>query len=170
VAQDWRCVVMPFGHTPLTAGKDPFYDTDFGGDLLDDLVPYIDRHFRTDRSADRRAMAGLSMGGAHTLAFGLPHPEVFGQIGVFSMGFYLPGQDKTYTDLHDAQLRRRAAGATRPVFLAMGKTDFLYGAVGRTRKMMDEYGIRYVYHESGGGHVWENWRAYLALFAPTLFR
>ncbi len=162
-------VVMPFGHTPIKAGMDQFNNTDFGGDLLKDLIPYVDGHFRTQPKPDRRAMAGLSMGGAHTLAFGLPHPELFGQIGVFSMGFFMPGQDKTYTDLHDAELKHRAT-STKPIFFAMGKDDFLHGAVGPTRKMLDDYKIRYVYRESAGGHTWSNWRDYLAEFAPTLFR
>jgi len=36
--------------------------------------------------------------------------------------------------------------------------------------VMERYGIHPIYHESGGGHVWLNWRDYLADFAPRLFR
>jgi enterochelin esterase family protein len=51
----------------------------------------------------------------------------------------------------------------------MGSEDFLYSTVAPTRKLLDQYGIKYTYHESGGGHTWMNWRDYLADFAPQLF-
>src|SRR5512139_550409 len=79
-------IVMPAGHTPDRPGANILGNADFGNDLLKDLVPAIDAGFRTEPKAQSRAMAGLSMGGAHTLQFGLPHPEVFRYIGIFSMG------------------------------------------------------------------------------------
>lgn len=162
-------VVMPSGHTPFKPGQVFFPNADFGDDLLRDLVPFIDSKFRTKPEAKNRAMAGLSMGGGHTLWFGLPHPEVFdGGIGIFSMGFYEPGQFEAYVAANGARLKERAKSKAA-VFFAMGKTDYLYHAVAPTRKMMDEYGIRYTYRETEGGHVWPNWRAYLNEFAPLLF-
>ncbi len=52
-------------------------NNDFGNDLLKDLIPYVEANFRTVNKADQRAMAGLSMGGAHTIRNGLTHPELF---------------------------------------------------------------------------------------------
>ena len=60
-------VVMPFGHTPDRPGADMLTNTDFGDDLHNDLIPHIEASFRTKNSRADRAMAGLSMGGAHTL-------------------------------------------------------------------------------------------------------
>lgn len=54
------------------------------------------------------------------------------------------------------------------VYYAMGETDFLYGTVAPTRAMLDQYGIAHLYHQSGGGHTWINWRRYLADFLPRL--
>ena len=165
-------VVMPFGHTPDRPGADMLANTDFGDDLHEDLIPHVEASYRTLRGTASRAMAGLSMGGAHTLRFGLTRPERFGYVGVFSMGLMDTTQVAAYDAQHAAALRRGAAGAQafRLVYYAMGKEDFLYRTVAPTRALLDRHGVRHVYNESGGGHTWTNWRRYLADFAPRLFR
>ena len=58
--------------------------------LVDELVPYIDSHFRTVADRKHRAMAGLSMGGMETHAITLARPGVFGHWGMLSGGVYTP--------------------------------------------------------------------------------
>jgi enterochelin esterase family protein len=165
-------IVMPAGHTPDRAGGNILGNPDFGNDLLKDLIPAIDATFRTDAKAQARAMAGLSMGGAHTIQFGLPHPEVFRYIGIFSMGLGLGGNqdDIRRYEQQNAAALARAAKEMKLVYYAVGKEDFLYATVAPTRAMLDRAGIRHLYNESGGGHTWINWRRYLDDFAPRLFR
>jgi enterochelin esterase-like enzyme len=165
-------VVMPFGHTPDRPNADMLANTDFGDDLHKDLIPFITANFRTLNDRRTRAMAGLSMGGAHTLQFGVTRPDQFAYVGVFSMGLFDTTQVTTYEARHAAALRSGAAGPLkfRLVYYAIGKDDFLYRTVAPTRAVFDKYGIRYTYNESGGGHTWMNWRDYLADFAPRLFR
>ncbi len=164
-------VVMPFGHTPDRPGGNMLANTDFGDDLIKDLIPYVDGTFRTLADQPDRAMAGLSMGGSHTLRFGLTHPEIFDHIGIFSMGLGLQGNNDVtaYETANDAALKQ-AAKDLDLVYYAIGSEDFLYNTSAPTRGMFDKYGIKYVYNESGGGHTWINWRRYLADFAPRLFR
>jgi enterochelin esterase family protein len=168
-------VVMPFGHTPdrpnANGGGNMLANTDFGDDLIKDLIPTIDGQFRTLADQQDRAMAGLSMGGSHTLRFGLTHPEIFDHIGVFSMGLGLQGNNDVtaYETANDAALKQ-AAKDLDLVYYAIGTDDFLYNTSAPTRGMFDKYGITYVYNESGGGHTWINWRRYLADFAPRLFK
>jgi enterochelin esterase-like enzyme len=167
-------VVMPFGHTPErpnAGGAGILANTDFGNDLIKDLLPYVDANFRTLAGPENRAMAGLSMGGAHTIRFGLTHPELFDHIGIFSMGLGLrgPGEITEYEAANQASLRR-AARDLDLVYYAMGKDDFLYATAAPTRALLDKNGIEHIYNESDGGHTWINWRRYLADFAPRLFR
>ncbi len=56
--------------------------------LCDELVPYVDAHFRTIANKDNRAMAGLSMGGMETHSITLARPEMFGYYGLLSGGTY----------------------------------------------------------------------------------
>jgi enterochelin esterase-like enzyme len=164
-------VVMPFGHTPDRPGATGgmLNNQDFGNDLVQDLIPYVEANFRTLNTPATRAMAGLSMGGAHTIRNGLTRPELFGYIGIFSMGLANEDEVAAYQAQHDAALRRGAQDF-RLVYYAMGKTDFLYNRVAPTRAMLDRYGIQHIYNETEGGHTWINWRDYLADFTPRLFR
>ena len=162
-------VVMPFGHTPDRPGIDVLSNDDFGNDLLKDVIPYVEANWRTQSGAGSRAMAGLSMGGAHTLRYGLTHPELFGYVGVFSMGFMDTTLVAWYEKTNAAALKR---GATefKLVYYAVGKDDFLYRSIAPTRALLAKYGIKDVYNESSGGHTWTNWRKYLEDLAPRLFR
>jgi enterochelin esterase family protein len=165
-------IVMPAGHTPDRPGSTMLGNVDFGNDLLKDLIPAIDAVFRTEAKAPSRAMAGLSMGGAHTIQFGLPHSEVFRYVGIFSMGLGMGGnQDdiRRYEQQNGAALAR-SAKEMKLVYYAMGKEDFLYATVAPTRAMLDRAGVSHQYNESGGGHTWINWRRYLEDFAPRLFK
>jgi len=164
-------VVMPASHTPDRPGANLLGNQDSGNDLLKDLIPAIDKGFRTDARPQSRAMAGLSMGGAHTIQFGLPHSDVFRYIGIFSMGLGMNNQDdiKRYEQQNGAALAR-SGRELKLVYYAMGKDDFLHGTAAPTRAMLDRAGIRHVYNESSGGHTWINWRRYLEDFAPRLFR
>lgn len=162
-------VVMPFGHTPPRPGVGPGRNVDFASDLEGTLIPYVDSHFRTIATAGNRAMAGLSMGGWHSLQFGLPRPDLFGAIGIFSMGVPEGEAGAEYRRIHDKALKLRAQGKG-PVFFAMGRNDFLHDLAPPTLRLLDDYRIKHVYVDSGGGHDWINWRNYLADFVPLLFR
>jgi len=157
-------VVMPAGHTPEDAANAS--PDAFGVDLHRDLIPYVDANYRTLAAPESRAMAGLSMGGAHTLLHGLPRPDRFRWLGVFSMGFRGEGEDAA----RYADSLRQGAAQHRLVYYAIGRDDFLYPTVAPTRALFDRAGVRYVYNETDGGHTWANWRRYLADFLPRLFR
>jgi enterochelin esterase family protein len=162
-------VVMPFGHTPDRAGADMLNNTDFGNDLLKDVIPYVESNWRTLPGAANRAMAGLSMGGAHTLNYGVTHPELFAYTGIFSMGLMDTTQLARY-EKANAPALARGAKQFKLVYYAVGKEDFLYRSIAPTRALLAKYGIKDVYNESEGGHTWINWRRYFDDFAPRLFR
>jgi enterochelin esterase family protein len=163
-------IVMPFGHTPERPGaSNMLVNTDFADDFLKDLIPHVEANYRTIDSRSNRAMAGLSMGGAHTLRVGLTHPELFDYVGIFSMGL-LNAQQVAEYETQNAKALTQAGKSMKVVYYGMGKTDFLYASAAPTRAMMEKYGMSPIYNESEGGHTWINWRRYLYDFAPRLFR
>ena len=89
-------IVMTYGMTNEArfGGINQFDWTKFQKVLTDELVPYVDSHFRTIAKRDSRAMAGLSMGGMETHNATLARPEVFGYWGLFSGGVYNPDELK----------------------------------------------------------------------------
>jgi len=166
-------VVMPAGHTPRPGGlfgppgsRDPFLD-----DFAQDVMPYVERSYRLLPGRENRAIAGLSMGGGHTLAIALPNLDKFSQIGVFSSGFLGAGGPDSVATAHRAVLSDpKTNGRIKLFWLATGKEDFILQITKGTLAVLDRHGIKYTYKETEGGHTWPNWRAYLNEFAPMLFR
>jgi enterochelin esterase-like enzyme len=161
-------VVMPNGHTPDRPGASQanmLQNTDFGDDFLKAVIPYVEKNYRVIPDANHRAMAGLSMGGAHTIQNGLTHPELFHYAGVFSM----TGGGEAYEKANDAALKQ-GAKSFKLVYYAYGKEDPIVRNSQQLRGTLDKYGIKFVLHETGGGHTWINWRQYLNDFLPRLFR
>ncbi len=61
-----------------------------------DLIPFIDAQFRTIPDRNRRALAGLSMGGAQALRIGLNHLDQFGYVGAFSPANHITDPHRDY--------------------------------------------------------------------------
>lgn len=137
-----------------------------------EIVQFIDTKYRTLPDKAHRAIAGLSMGGFHTLYTSLNYPGYFDYIGLFSAGLNMATVDQTlpaYSDL-GGKLKGLQQEGYKLFWLAIGNTDFLYEANQDFRKQMEAVGFKYAYHESTRGHIWANWRQYLLLFAPQLFK
>ena len=163
-------VVMPAGHTPNAAGGAPATDA-FARDLLSDVVPYVERNFRTLPGREQRAIAGLSMGGQQTLNVGLTNLDRFSQLGVFSSGWFGPEGAATFARANESVLADpKINDRIRLFWFATGKDDFVLPSTKSALALLDQHKIRYSYKETEGGHTWPNWRAYLTEFAPLLFR
>lgn len=136
-----------------------------------EIVSFVDRTFRTVRKRESRAVAGLSMGGFHSLYISLNHPDLFAWTGLFSAGLVsqFASDMSVYADRPAKLLQYREKGC-RLFWIAIGKDDFLYGVNRDFRAELDALGFPYEYHESTRGHLWCNWRQYLLQFLPRLFR
>ena len=125
--------------------------------LMDELVPYIDSHFRTIPNRDKRAMAGLSMGGMETKMATLARPEMFGSWGLFSGGLYSPD------DMKDKK-------APRLVFMSCGSKENPERVNEAAKNLKDAgYNAR-SYVSDGTGHEFLTWRRSLKEFAQLLFK
>jgi enterochelin esterase-like enzyme len=139
----------------------------FGKDLLDDVVPYVEKTFRTLPGADNRAIGGLSMGGGQTAAIGFSHPDFFHYIVIMSAGSQNAAE--TYPDFFN-----NAAATNKKIkllWMGVGKDDTLVGA---GAKALDESltakGITHTFRQTEGRHEWVVWRHHLNEVAPLLFR
>ena len=124
---------------------------------MDELVPYVDSHFRTIADRDHRAMAGLSMGGMETRMATLARPEVFGYWGLLSGGVYEP------KDLQNIK-------APKHMFLSCGSKE----TPDRIKKAVDDLtaaGFKATgYVSEGTAHEFLTWRRSLKEMAPLLFK
>ncbi len=129
--------------------------------LIDDVIPFIDAHYRTIADQPHRAMAGLSMGGMQTHTIALAHLDTFSHIGIFSGGSIALSE---ITDM--AAFRQKV----KVVFVSSGSRE--NGAAGKANiAALKEAGINSVFYESPNtAHEWQTWRRSLHEFAPLLFK
>lgn len=140
------------------------YESAFG-----EIVDYIDTHYRTQRDAAHRAIAGLSMGGYHSHYISANMPTTFGYVGLFSPAINARAEHPVYADI-EAKLSALSEGGLSLYWIAIGRDDSLYEEVIGLRKRLDKSAFPYTYRESTGGHTWSNWRLYLTEFLPMLFK
>lgn len=173
-------VVMPAGHTgPFSFGRGGLPMDEFIRDFVGDIKPYVESHYRVHTDRANTAVAGLSMGGGHTLSIGIPHLGEFGYLGVFSSGVFGrggrgPGGDNagpSWEEQHKRQLEDASLKeGLKLIWFATGKDDFLIETSRSTVEMLRKHGFDVTYKETEGGHTWINWREYLHEFAQYLFR
>lgn len=136
-----------------------------------DVVKFVDKTFRTIKSKSGRAIAGLSMGGYHSLHISKQYPDMFNYVGLFSAAI-MPDKNVKSPIYEDMEGKLKTQFAKKPAlyWIGIGKADFLYKANEDYRKLLDENGYKYTYYETGEGHIWKNWRIYLTEFTPLLFK
>ncbi len=136
-----------------------------------EVVKFVDANYRTIANKQNRAIAGLSMGGFHSMHISKQYPDMFNYVGLFSAAI-MPQQGVTSPIYQDLEQKLATQFAKKPAlyWIAIGKTDFLFQANVDYRKMLDEKGYKYEYYENEDGHIWKNWRIYLTEFAPMLFQ
>lgn len=155
------------GNAANTMGSNAFPNS-----IVNDVIPYIQSHYRVLTNKENRALAGLSMGALQTQITGMNNPELFNYLGVFSIGLQMEFGEGT-TDLikaYDTNLDVLKQNGFKLFYIGVGKDDFVYEGVQLLREKLDEHDFPYVYNETDGGHTWANWRAYLSDFAPRLFK
>lgn len=136
-----------------------------------EIVKFIDKNYRTVKSKSGRAIAGLSMGGFHSLHISKQYPDMFNYVGLFSAAI-MPNKEASSPIYENMEGKLKVQFDKNPAlyWIAIGKTDFLYKANEEYRKLLDKKGYKYTYYESDEGHIWRNWRIYLTEFVPMLFR
>lgn len=135
-----------------------------------DIIKFVESNYRVKADKANRAIAGLSMGGFHSLHISRYYPNTFDYVGLFSAAI-LPSQQvhSTVYENFDETLKAQKENGYKLYWIGMGKTDFLYNSGAEFRAKLDKIGMPYTYVESEGGHIWRNWRDYFTTFVPQLF-
>lgn len=165
-------VVMPDANLGASAFEENALKL-FESELKQAVIPFVEKNYRTVNDAAHRALAGLSMGGIHTLYTGIKNSDMFSALGVFSSGWILPMQNNIANAQYDF-LKSNASsvnGNLKTFWIAMGgKEDIAYKNCQVMLAKLDELGIKHTYYEYPGGHTWPVWRNNLYNFAQLLFK
>jgi enterochelin esterase-like enzyme len=132
--------------------------------LVKDVIPWVEKHYRVTTGTDNRAIAGLSMGGGHTVTATNNNPGVFGWIGVFSAGA------RTTDEAFEKQLAAVKAGGVNFYWTGAGSTDFARQGTLNLEASLKKLGFKTTYKEIPGRHYWFLWRDFLGDYAQLLFK
>ena len=137
--------------------------------MFPSIVEWVDDHYRTKSKKTYRAIAGLSMGGFHSMQISKEYPDMFNYVGLFSAAIFRGKEGVTIYSHLGNKLQQQFRKGVKLYWIGVGKEDFLYEENMRYLELLDEFNINYTLLQSEGGHTWRNWRVYLSEFAPLLF-
>lgn len=183
-------------YKPGTADRDPDPSSEFlsafarsgieafGAVMVKDLIPMIDRDYRTVADRDHRALAGLSLGGALTFAVGLTHLDTFSYIGTFSGAQFVsgrprPGSTAPPVPAFDPETSYGGVFAdadafnskVRLLWMGAGTAEPFGESMRENTAKLRARNIKVTeFHSSGTAHEWQTWRICLNKFALLLFQ
>lgn len=133
-------------------------------EILEYVIPYVEKDFRVIKNKNSRAIMGYSMGGGHATAIGFGHPEVFAYVGGMSGGganLITNSPERSATANKDYKI----------IFVGSGTEDTAINGARASHTAMTEKGIKHIFSEDiGYGHDYQIWRQYFSRLAQQTFR
>jgi len=147
----------------------------FRKELLENVMPFIEKSFRIKAGASNRALAGLSMGGGQAFYTGLRNTDTFANVGVFSTGLFGGISQVTEFDVEAAIpgiLTNPQSFNTKikTFYISVGEADQRIEATKKIVETFRSKGLKVEFASFPGGHEWQVWRKSLHDFAQRVFK
>ena len=147
----------------------------FRSEMIENIIPFVEKNYRVKKDRKNRAMCGLSMGGGQSFYIGLRDPEVFANVGVFSTGMFGGIQGASNFDLEkevpgiltDTKTFNKQFDV---FFMSCGEQDPRIEYTRNIVKKMRDGGVEVKFNSYPGDHEWQVWRKSLHEFAQYLFK
>jgi len=136
----------------------------FEKDLLNDLIPFIEKKYSVFTDREHRAIAGLSMGGGQSLNFGLGNLDKFAWIGGFSSA---PNTKPPQELVPNPEAAREKI---KLLFISCGASDGLLSFSKRTHDYLQQNKVPHIYFIEPGGHDFKVWKNGLFMFSQLIFK
>lgn len=136
----------------------------FERDLLDDLIPFIEKTYPTLTDRENRAIAGLSMGGGQSLNFGLGNLDKFAWVGGFSSAPNTKLPEVLVSNPEEAKKKLKL------LWISCGDADGLLNFSKRTHEYLLQNSVPHIYYLEPGGHDFKVWKNGLYMFSQFLFK
>lgn len=146
--------------------KNMFDFTAYEKVVIEELIPMIDKNYRTLADREHRGITGLSLGGFQSWTIAMKHRDMFAWLGGFSGSGMGPG---TEAPLYDASLN----DDFHLMFISTGtkESPMMYATVKNFHDILVNAGVKHVFYQSTGtDHEWLTWRRSLYRMVPMLFR
>jgi enterochelin esterase family protein len=180
-------IVMPFGHASRSIRRGPSGPRGTGApgggesrggpvfgvemlenDLLENVIPLVEREYHVGKDSNHHAIAGLSMGGYQALSIGLNNPHYFAYVGAFSSAILNQNLENDFQSiLADPE---KANKEIKLLWIGCGTDDRLLSGNQKFEELLTSKGIKHQWVTTPGyGHVWTLWRVYLRDLLLKLF-
>lgn len=138
--------------------------TTFEKDLLNDLIPFIEKKYPVYKDREHRAVAGLSMGGGQSLNFGLGNLDRFAWVGGFSSAPNTKTPEVLVPDPNKAKAQLKL------LWISCGVDDGLMSFSQRTHEYLDKHDVPHIFYVEPGAHDFNVWKNDLWMFSQLLFK
>lgn len=177
-------IVMPYGNMEARIAEkkgdvkpaDPVRDSPdaiermrrFAQDLTQNVIPYVDKTYRTIVNRDNRAIGGFSRGGGQTLRTAFWNMDKFSWICAYSANLPSNEMESTYASI--VSNPEKTNKELKLLWVGVGTEDFLYNDVSTFMNYLNSKKINYKSLVTGGGHTWMNVKTYLTETSQLLFK
>jgi enterochelin esterase family protein len=152
----------------------------YANELLNNIVPFVERTYHVQPDAAHRALSGLSMGGGQAFIVGLGNKEKFANIGIFSTGLFggIGGRGGAAPAAFNAEEQvpglltntKTFRDALKVFYVSVGEQDPRIEATKKAVADFKAHGLDVEFASFLGGHEWQVWRKSLHDFAPRIFK
>lgn len=136
----------------------------FETDLIKDIIPFMEKNYSVYADREKRAVAGLSMGGGQSLDFGLANLDVFANVGGFSSAPNTRQPEQLFPD------PEKSKKMLKVLWISCGNKDGLMGNSLRTHQYAKEKGIQHIWHVDGNAHDFNHWKNSMYWFSQQIFK
>lgn len=136
----------------------------FEKDLLDDLIPFVEKNYAVKTDRTHRALFGLSMGGGQALNFGLGNLDTFAWVGGFSPAPNTRTPEELIPD------PKKVKKKLKLLWLSCGDQDGLMRFTERTHEYLQKHDVPHIYYIEVGGHDFKVWKNDLYQVSQLLFK
>ncbi|MEK6481386.1 alpha/beta hydrolase-fold protein [Catalinimonas sp. 4WD22] len=136
----------------------------FEKDLLNDLIPFVEKKYPVLADREHRAIAGLSMGGGQSLNFGMGNLDQFAWVGGFSSAPNTKAPEVLVPDPEKAKEKLKL------LWISCGVDDGLLSFSQRTHEYLFRHDVPHIYYLEPGGHDFKVWKNGLYMFSQFLFK
>lgn len=155
-------IVMPYANVAPSAREK------FTADMMNDIIPFIEKNYPVFKDSKHRAIAGFSVGGGQTLNIGLMNPDKFAYVCSYAPYTETDEFKRNFanwmpdTNVINKQLKLFS--------ISVATEDFLYESVKKNITMFSEKKLKVHSQIVPGGHTWMNCKLYLATSLTQLFK
>jgi enterochelin esterase family protein len=149
----------------------------FKEEMTKNIVPFIDKTYRTLTNVESRALCGLSMGGGQSFYVGLGSLDIFSSVGIFSSGIFGGINNPTGKEF-DAEkeipgLLSQSKSFNEKLklfYISVGEQDPRFEFTKKAVKKFQDSGLKVEFNSFPGDHEWQVWRKSLHDFAQRAFK